>query len=275
MCRSIITLVLWSLGYPDKALEQSYAGLRLAQELSHPFSLALALSWTATAHELRGEWQAAQQQAEAAMRFCTEQGFSFWLAWGIVMQGWALAEQGQGKEGIAQIHDGLAALQSTGAKMYRPWLLTILAAMHEKAGQTEAELTTLTEAFSIVEKNGERFSEAERWRLKGELTLQRANHKAKGKNHKAKIETHLQPLTPSTQAEAEAEAYFLKAIEIARRQQAKTLELRVVMSLSRLWRKQGKKVEARQMLAGIYGWFTEGFDTKDLQEAQALLEELT
>ena len=143
----------------------------------------------------------------------------------------------------------------------------------------EEGLSAVADAFTIVDNTGERFYEAELYRLKGELTLQsqtspgQVSDKSKTSQNKSAV-PNTQHLVPSTQAEAEAEACFLKAIEIARRQSAKSLELRAVMSLSRLWQQQGKKDEARQLLAEIYGWFTEGFDTKDLQEAKALLEEL-
>src|SRR5262249_18357392 len=140
-------------------------------------------------------------------------------------------------------------------------------------GQREEGLNLLAEALVAVNKTGERYYEVELYRLRGELLLTPDKRKleANGKRQKAKIETGFRPLTPSTQ---EAEACFHKAIEVAQRQQAKSLELRATLSLSRLWQRQGRKDEARQMLAAIYGWFTEGFDTKDLQEANRLLEEL-
>jgi predicted ATPase len=144
-----------------------------------------------------------------------------------------------------------------------------LAEAYGKIGQAERGLAVLAEALAAVDRNGERFHEAELYRLKGTLTLQ-----SKVQSLKSKV-PNTQHLTPSTHAETEAEACFLKAIEIARKQQAKSLELRAVMNLSRLWQSQGKKAEARQILAEIYGWFTEGFDTKDSQEAKALLEELS
>ncbi len=146
--------------------------------------------------------------------------------------------------------------------------LALLAEAYGKAGQVEEGLTVLAEALAAVDKNGERMYEAELYRLKGELSLQSGV-----RSPKSEITSPQHP-APSSQAEAEAESCFLKAVEIARQQQAKLLELRAVMSLSRLWQQQGKKAEARQMLVEIYGWFTEGFDTKDLQEAKALLEEL-
>jgi predicted ATPase len=171
-----------------------------------------------------------------------------------MLQGWALAEQGQVKESIAQMQQGLAALRAMGTAVNRAGDLALLAEAYGKAGLTEEGLSVLAEALDLVQKTGGR-SEAELYRLKGQLTLQ------------SKVSS------PKSQVE-EAEACFCKAIEIARRQQAKSLELRAVMSLSRLWQQQGKKDKARQMLAEIYSWFTEGFDTKDLQEAKALLKEL-
>jgi predicted ATPase len=268
-CRSFAAFTLWFLGYPDQALKKIQEALALAQERSHLHSLAFARSYAAAIYNFRHEGALARAQTEPLITLCTEQGFPFWLAWGTVMQGWALTEQGQVEEGLAQIYTGLDTLQITGAEMWRPWFLTILAAAGEKAGQTETGLAALTEALSIVEKNGERLSEAELYRLRGELTLQQANQKAKGKRQKLPTP---RSLTPDPQSGAEA--CFLKAIEISRNQQAKSLELRATVSLARLWQSQGKPREAHQMLAEVYGWFTEGFDTKDLQEAKALLEEL-
>jgi len=256
-CRSIAVFPLWALGYADQALERSDEGLSLAQELAHPFSLALALNWTATAHLLRREWQAAQQHAEAAMALCREQGFSFWLAVGTMYRGEAVAEQGQVEEGIAQIRHGLAALQATGAAKeigLQSYLAPLVKAYGE-TGQADKGLSMLAEALTTTHRTGERYYEAELYRLKGQLTLQ----------------SNVQSLEARVK---EAEACFLKALEIARKQQAKSWELRAVMSLSRLWQQLGKQKEAHQMLAEIYGWFTEGFDTMDLQEAKALLEGL-
>jgi predicted ATPase len=180
-----------------------------------------------------------------------------------MLRGWALAEQGQVEEGVAQIRRGLDVYRTTG-KVWLPYYLALLAEVYGKLERLEAGLIVLTEALDTVNKNDERRSEAELYRLKGQLILQQFN--VPGSKFKV---ANPQPLAPDPQVEAEA--CFHKAIEVARRQSAKSLELRAVMSLSRLWQQQGKKDEARQMLAEIYGWFTEGFDTKDLQEAQALL----
>jgi tetratricopeptide (TPR) repeat protein len=162
-----------------------------------------------------------------------------------------------------------------GAELIRPFWLALLAKAYGKAGQVEEGLTVLAEALGMVDKNGERNYEAELYRLKGELTLlQEARGWRLETSPPSSQASSLKPQV-SKEVEWEAEGYFHKAIEIARKQQAKSLELRAVVSLSRLWQKQGRKEEARKMLAEIYNWFTEGFDTKDLQEAQGLLEELS
>ncbi|MBI3303933.1 MAG: hypothetical protein HYZ72_17850, partial [Deltaproteobacteria bacterium] len=266
---------LWYLGYPDQGLKRSYEAVAVAEELSHPLSLTEALWFTASVHCLRREGQIAREQVEAAMTLATEQGFPTWLAFGAIVRGWVLAEQGQEEEGIRQMRQGMAAMQATGSEAGKMFL-TYLPEAYRRVGQTEEGLNMLAEALAFANKTGRRVDEAELYRLKGTLTLQSKTSLGQVSD---KSQTSLEQVTTSqgkSQAslEAEAEECFWKAIEIARRQQAKSLELRVVMSLSRLWQRQGKKDEARQMLAEIYGWFTEGFDTKDLQEAKALLEEL-
>jgi predicted ATPase len=259
-CLSYAACALWSLGYPEQALKRSQEALTLAQELSHPFSLAFALSWATMLHQYRREWQATQERAEAAITLSTDQGIPYFLAQATILRGWTLAEQGQGEEGIAQIRQGMDAWRATGAELRRPYYLALLAETYGKVGQAEEGLTALAEALTVADKTGEWFSKAELYRLKGELTL---------------AQSSVQGLASSVQnPQSDAEECFHKAIEIARRQSAKSLELRAVMSLSNLWKEQGKKAEARQMLVEIYGWFTEGFDTADLKEAKALLEEL-
>ncbi|HJY83202.1 MAG TPA: hypothetical protein VKK81_19225, partial [Candidatus Binatia bacterium] len=176
----------------------------------------------------------------------TEQGFPLWLAMGMLVRGGVLADQGQLKEGI-QMRQSRSTV-----------FLVLLAEAYRKVGRVEEGLTVLAEALAIVDKTGERVGEAELYRVKGELTL---------------AQSRVQGLASSVQKEAEG--CFLKAIEISRRQQAKSLELRAVMSLSQLWQRQNKEKEAHEMLAEIYNWFTEGFDTKDLQDAKRLCEELS
>jgi len=260
---SYATLVLWLLGYPDQARKRSLEAFALAQELSHPYSLAFALIHVIYVHRFSWEVKATQERAKELFALSTEHGFPITLAVGAAHQGWALAEQGLGKEGIIQIRQGIDVWCATGSTLFfQPFLLAMLAEAHWKGGLPEEGLTVLAEALAIVNKTGERFWEAELYRLKGELSLQ-----------SKQVETSQDKPEAKTNPEAEAEECFCKAIEIARHQSAKSLELRTMMSLSRLWRQQGKKAQARQMLAEIYSWFTEGFDTADLKEAKALLEE--
>ena len=258
VCRAYAGMTLWCLGYPDQALRWSHEALTLARELEQPFSLVYALFFAAMLHQFRREGPLTQERAEAGRALAAEQGFALWVAWGTFFRGWALTErspapgagQGQGEEGIAQMQQGLAAWRATGAETLRPYFLALLAEASTKVGQREAGLTLLAEALAVINDTGECRWEAELYRLKGEVLLARA-----------------------TGQDTEAETCFRQALEIARRQQAKSLELRAAMSLARLWQGQGKHAEARQLLAPIYNWFTEGFDTVDLREARALLAE--
>jgi predicted ATPase/class 3 adenylate cyclase len=250
-CRCLAAWPIWVLGYPDQALQSIHEALTLAQELTHPFSLVYALNMAVLVHQFRREVQTVQERVEALIALSTEQGFPFWLAYGTILRGWALTAQGEGAEGIAQINQGLVAHQATGAELQRPYFLSLLAEAYGKVGQPEEALTMLVEALAIVDNNGDRHWEAELHRRKGELLLMQKGRKV-----------------------GEAEECFRQALAIARHQQAKSLELRAAMSLSRLWQQQGKQETAHQLLAEIYDWFTEGFDTADLQEAKALLEEL-
>jgi predicted ATPase len=259
--------VLWCLGYPEQALQKSREALRLAHKLGHPYSTDWVLICAAWIHQLRQEPQEARGLAETVISLSQDQGFQLWLALGTMLHGWALAMQGQGAAGIAQIHEGMVACRGLGSEEARSYSLALLAEACGSAGQSEEGLNALTEALDFVEKTGARVCEAEIYRLKGELTLQQFNVQGSPFPIDA-------PQPALRNPQLEAEACFLKAIEVARKQQAKSLELRAAMSLSRLWQQQRKKAEARQLLAEIYGWFTEGFDTKDLQEAKALLDEL-
>jgi TOMM system kinase/cyclase fusion protein len=251
-CRSYAAWVLWELGHPDQALQQSHEALTRARELAHPHSLAYALFYGAVLHQFRREGQAAHERAETLMVLSAEQGFALWGARGTILRGWTLALQGQGVEGIAQMRTGLAGYTTTGATLLQPYWLALLAEAYGIAGRTEEGLRALAGALAAVHRTGERFYEAELYRLKGELLL-----------------------TRSADDQAAATTCFQHALAVARRQQAKSLELRAAMSLSRLWQQQGKRDAAHELLAPIYGWFTEGFDTADLKEAKALLEELS
>jgi class 3 adenylate cyclase/predicted ATPase len=240
---------LWYLGYPDQALQRSQEALTLARERAQPARLANALIYAAHLHGCRREGHIAYEQAEAALVLSREQGLAFRLAEATVLRGWALVEQGQGEAGIAQIRQGIAAEWATGSRIAPH--LALLAKVCWNLGQSEEGLRVVAEALASGNSNGEGRWTAELYRLQGEL------------------------LTLASEYYAEAETCFQQALEVARRQQAKSWELRAAMSLARLWQRQGKRAAARELLAPVYGWFTEGFDTADLQEAKALLEALT
>ncbi len=252
ICHSFAAWALWYLGYPDQGLARIDEAVVLAQQSAHPFSLSFVLSFAAVFYQLRREGRATQERAEAAISLATEQGFPLWVAYSSIPRAWALAHQGQAKEGIEQIHQGLTAWRATGAEIHRPYFLMLLAEANGTMGQPEAGLTVLAEALTLVDKTGERWYEPELYRLTGALLLQQ-----------------------SADHHAEAQACFYQALDMARGQQAKSFELRAATSLCRLWQQQGKHVEARALLAPIYGWYTEGFDTADLQEAKALLAEVS
>jgi predicted ATPase len=250
-CRSYATWTLWYRGYPDQAVARSREAVTLAQQLAHPWSLSFALSEAAVLHQLRREGRVAQAHAAATLQLATEQDFPHWRAYGAILHGWALAQQDEAKAGSAQIHEGLRARLATGATLVRSYFLSLLVEAYGAAGQPEAGLTALTEAFTLVETSGECWYVPELYRLKGTLLLQQ-----------------------SPDHHGEAEVYFQQAISIAQHQHAKSLELRTATSLAHLWQRQGKRDAARALLAPLYGWFTEGFDSLDLQEAQALLTAL-
>ena len=257
-CLCETTIALWYLGYPEQALKSSHEALTLAHELSHPSSLVYALNYAATLHQMRREGHAVQDRAEAAIVLSTEQGFSLWLAIGAMLRGWALAAQGDEAEGLSQLREGLVTYRATGTETWRPQYLALLTEAYGKDEQVEEGLSTVAEALAFIERTEERFYEAELYRLQGELTLEK--FKVQGSEFNG---------------EEEAEACFHKAIEVAQKQQAKSWELRTSTSLARLWQQQGKPTEARDLLGPIYNWFTGGFDTKDLQDAKALREQLT
>jgi predicted ATPase len=246
VCRAYLAWLLWLLGYPAQALQWSDDNLVRAQ--ARPFSLAHALGGASSLHHYRREGRLAQEQAEALMALASEHGFPFFYARGAILRGWALAAQGQGETGIAQLHQGLAAIVATGAELGRASCLVLLAEAVGHVGQVEEGLHLLAEVLTAFETSGRGDMLAEAYRLQGEFLLRQEDV-------------------------AGAEACFQQALAIARRQQAKSLELRAAMSLSRLWQQQSKRTAAHDLLAPIYGWFTEGFDTADLQEAKALLED--
>jgi predicted ATPase len=251
-CRIFAAWALWVLGYPAQALARIHEALALAHELSHPYSLAYARFHAAFVSQYRRDVLAVHEHAEAAVALATAQGFPLIVAYGTSLRGWTLALQGQGEAGLSQLRQGIAAQRATGGAVLVPYRCTVLAEVSAHLGYPADGLQALAEAHTLVEQQEDRYWAAEIARLRGVVLLR-------------------QPGTPP----AEAETWLQRALDVARRQEAKSLELRAAMSLSRLWQQHGKQVEARALLAPVYGWFTEGFDTADLQEAKALLEELS
>jgi class 3 adenylate cyclase/predicted ATPase len=249
-CQAFMAWALWMLGYPDQALQKTHRALTLSQEVDYPFTRAFSLACEAMLHRFRREAQAAGERAEDLIALSQQYGFAYWLPWGVILRGWALAKQQQAADGLAEIRRGLAAYQATRAEIFRPSFLGLLAETYGEVGQPKEGLGVLVDAFAAVDAHGERWWEAELHRLNAELLL---------------------PLSGNNHNEAEIRCH--RALDVARRQPAKSLELRAAMSLARLWQQQGKRAEAHALLAPIYDWFTEGLDTADLQEAKALLDE--
>jgi predicted ATPase len=250
-CLEYLAWTLWLLGYPDQALKRADEAQPLAKQVANLYTQARSLYWDSLVRQFTGQWEVLRERIQVAIQMATENGFALVLGVGPIMRGWALVKEGQTEEGIKDICQGLERYRSTGAGFQLPHLLTSLIEAHKKAGQPEEGLTVLAEALTLVEKTGEHYYEAELQRLNGNLLLLQS------------------PSDP-----AEAEAYFQSALEIARRQHAKSLELRTAMSLARLWQRRGKGGDARQLLSDVLAWFTEGFETADLKDAQALLNEL-
>jgi predicted ATPase len=242
---------LWLLGYPDQAMEKSHRAIKMARELAHPYTLALALSWGVMLHCFRREAREAQELVEESISLSTEHSFAFCISMGSVIRGWALAEQGHVEEGISQMRQGIDINQAHGIKLWRQFSLFLLAEVYGKMGKVRDGLNLLDEALAVMEVSKECWWEAELYRLKGDLML--------------------------TQDEvgSDVEVWLQKAIQVSRQQKAKSLELRGVVSLCRLLHKQDRREEARQALAGICNWFTEGFGTPDLREAEVLIKELS
>ena len=249
-CHAFMAQALWLLGYPDQALSMSVQGLRLAQELAYPFSLAYAMNLVTVVYQLRRDGPAAQARAEAAIAYGAEHGFEQMVVMGNILLGWALAEQGDTDAGIAMMSQGLEDSRAQGAGLGLPPVLAQVAEAYWRAGRMDEGLRLVEEALGLVAASGERWWEAELYRIKGELLRQQAE--------------------PD-----QAEACFFQALDIAQTQQASSLELRAAISLGRLWHEQGRRAPARALLAECYAGFSEGFDTPDLQEAQALLDALT
>jgi predicted ATPase/class 3 adenylate cyclase len=251
-CQSYSAWCLWLLGFPDQALARAQDALALARNLSHPFSLAFAQCWLACVSQLRRDARTVLKQANVTVTLTTEQGFPIWTAMATSFRGWALAMLDKGEEGVVELQKGIAAWKATGAGAWLPFYCIMEAEAFDVCGRAKDALQKLDDAQVAMEKTEERWCEAEIYRLRGALLLRH-----------------------SIPPQREAENWFQRALDVAGRQRAKSLELRSATSLARLWRDQGKRTDARALLAPIYGWFTEGFDTPVLQEAKTLLDQLT
>ena len=248
---SFRSITLWMLGYPEAALTDVDQVIKHAREIDHAPSLMYALLITSMTHLLVGNYAAADRQTDELLAVAEEKNTPFWKAFGRTLHGCALAEAGKASDAVHQITSGIAALRSTGATWTLPSWLSLLGKSNADLRQFDEAWRCISEAIVAVDKTKERWFEAEVNRIAGEIAL----------------------MGPQNDS-AKAEAHFDRALAVARAQQAKSWELRASMSLARLWRDQNKVSEARELLAPVYGWFTEGFDTRDLKEAKALLDEL-
>jgi predicted ATPase len=247
--QAVLGIVLFCLGFPDQALAQSTAATTEARSLAHPPSLAVSLATGVRLLSLVGDNAALDEQADQLVAMATEQGFPFYRAQGTIYRGWVKVKNGDVAQGISLLRSGSGAYRGTGAKAWIPHHIALVAAACEIAGQIEEAVTQLDDALRIAEGTGERGFSAELNRYKGQLLLRQG-----------RTDT--------------ADELYLKALSIAREQEAKLWELRAAASLARLRRDQGRHTEGRDVLAPVYGWFTEGFDTPDLKEAKALLDSL-
>jgi predicted ATPase len=251
VCLLWLSQALLALGYPEQAQVRQGEALATARELAHPNTIAQALFCDWTLHQLLRDGRATQAQAEELIALTTERGLPLWLAAGVVIRGWALAASGRAADGIAVIRRGLADYRATGAELFSPYFLALLADVHGRVNRAAIGLGLLADALDVVERTGVRWIEAELHRLRGELLL-----------------------TVPEADQPEVETCFVRALTVAREQGARLWELRAATSLARLWRDQGRRAEAHDLLAPIHDWFTEGFDTPDLREAGELLDEL-
>jgi class 3 adenylate cyclase/predicted ATPase len=248
---SYLSWDLFALGHPEQARARAEAALARARELAHPASLGFALFFASALSQLAGDRRAVQERTEALLALASEQGFAYWAACALVLEGWLLADREWASERIARIRQGIAAYRATGAVHFDPYFLGLLAQAQRGEGQVPEAEETVTEGLDMVRRTGERYYEAELLRLRGELLLAK-------------------PMPDPIAAERS----LVEALEAARRQRARMWELRAATTLAQHRRDQGRAREARDLLAPVYGWFTEGFDAPDLQEAKAMLDEL-
>ena len=249
---SVRSKASWLLGYPDSALADTNQALNDAQQIGHPPTLGFALSFASDAHVYCGDYVTAKVLADEVVALGHEKELVFGKVYGGICQARVAALTGKWADAAEMITSNLSAWRSTGSTLFEPMCLSLLASAPSEIGQFDAAWRCIEEAITEIETTKERWSEAEVNRIAGEIAL----------------------IAPQPDG-AKAEAYFDRALTVARQQQAKSWELRAAMSMARLWRDQGKREEARELLAPVYGWFTEGFDTLDLKEAKALLDEFS
>jgi class 3 adenylate cyclase/predicted ATPase len=248
--QSFIPWSLLVLGYADQAIAESRQALEYARELSHPYTLAYALHVNCIFHQLRCDGTILSERSEELVELATEQGFPHLRGSGRCFRAWAtIALEGSIEDAISEMRDGLAEKRATGAEIKVPYYFGLLAEAHRRMNRTMEGLMLLSDALELVERTGEHWYEAELYRLRGEMLIKNGDRRG-------------------------AEPWFSDALATTKKYGAKLFELRAAMSLARLWRDQGKVQQARELLAPVYGWFTEGFDTRDLKEAKALLAEL-
>jgi predicted ATPase len=247
--QAALGVVLFCLGFPDQALEQSNNAIAEARRPPHPPTLAMSLGMDALLLSIIGDDIGLAQRAEDLVAVATDQGFPFYRATGAIFRGWVKAKNADVTEGLSLLRAGSSDYGATGATVWMAWYIALLAGACEIAGQIEEGAAHLDQALQLVERTGERWFAAELDRRRGRLLLRQGHPEA-------------------------AEELYRKALGIAGEQEAKLWELRAAASLARLWRDQGRGAEARDLLAPVYGWFTEGFATPDLKAAKALLDEL-
>ena len=260
-CLCFVSWFLWNMGYPDKARERIQEAMELARELSHPTSLLTTLWTNAYLYFWLKEEKIVEENSRAVIELSSEQGTPLFELWGRVFHGWVQTKRGQIEKGIAEIQQAIDTNLEAGSKNFNSANLAILADAYGEEDKIEEGIGVIDDALAFVEETEERYYESELYRLKGELLKASGSSSSSGSKKRSEVES-------------EIEECFNKALEVARRQGAKSWELRAAMSMSRLWKELGKKEEARKLLGDVYNWFTEGFDTKDLKEAKALLKEL-
>ena len=248
---SFRSLCVWQLGYSVTSRNDAEVAVKNARETGHATTLMYALLGAVVNHIRCGNYAAAHTQVHELIASADERGAPYWKAFGTAVRGWIFTETGKASDAVRAITSGVTSLRSTGALLYEPWHLWYLAMAYAELGQPDNARRCIDDAIDTVERSKEKWCEAEVHRIAGEIALK----------------------SPQPDA-AKAETHFEHALTVARQQQAKSWELRAAMSMARLWRDQGKRDEARELLAAVYGWFTEGFDTLDLKDAKALLHEL-